>query len=222
MRDSGRMSAEPSPLTVAHHHYIRAHVPEEDPFLARLRAAAIEARIPPIWIAHEQAHFLCVLLRLIGAKRVIEVGTLAGYSAIALARGLPVDGRLDTIEISPRHADFAEKWIASSEVAGRVHVHRGAGADVLAGFPADSADAMFLDADKGSYPLYLEAALRIVRKGGLILADNALAFGQLLDPAPKDREVPAVRAFNDLVANDSRVEGAIVPLGDGVWVLRRR
>ena len=216
------MSAEASPVTSAHHRYIREHVPAEDAFLVRLRAAALEAKIPPIWIAHEEAHFLAVLLRLIGARSVIEVGTLAGYSAIALARGLPTEGTLDTIELSARHADFAEEWIAKSDVASNVRVHRGAGVDVLARFAPNCADAMFLDADKGSYGLYLEQALRIVRPGGLILADNALAFGQLLDTNATDREVPAVRAFNDVVARHPRVEGVIVPLGDGVWVLRKR
>lgn len=215
------MSAEASPLTAAHHLYLRAHVPPEDPFLVDLRAAAAREGIPAIWIAHEEAHFLCVLLRLIGARRVIEVGTLAGYSAIAMARGLPEGGRLDTIELLAKHAEFAERWIAQSDVASKVRVHRGAGSVVLAHFDADSADAMFLDADKASYPQYLEQALRIVRKGGLILADNALAFGQLLAEHPTDREVPAVRAFNDAVARDPRVEGVIVPLGDGVWVLRK-
>jgi predicted O-methyltransferase YrrM len=216
------MSAEASPVTIHHHRYIREHVPPEDAYLARLREAAIDANIPPIWIAHEEAHFLAVLLRLIGAKRVIEVGTLAGYSAIAMARALPPDGHLDTIEISPKHFDFAKQWVAKSNVAGRVKVHKGAGMDVLPSFAANSVDAMFLDADKGSYGLYLEQALRIVRPDGLILADNALAFGQLLDPNPSDREVPAVRAFNDAVAKNRGVEGVIVPLGDGVWVLRKR
>lgn len=216
------MSHDASPVTAAHHRYIREHVPAEDPFLVQLRAAALAADIPPIWIAHEEAHFLAVLLRLIGARRVIEVGTLAGYSAIALARGLLPDGRVDTIELSAKHAEFAEQWVAKSDVAGRVHVHRGAGVEVLPRFADESADAMFLDADKSSYGLYLTQALRIVRPGGLILADNALAFGQLLDPTPRDREVPAVRAFNDSVAANRAVEGVIVPLGDGVWVLRKR
>ena len=216
------MSAEASPVTAAHHRYIREHVSPEDPFLAELRAAALAEGIPPIWIAHEEAHFLATLLRLIGARRVIEVGTLAGYSAIALARALPRDGRLDTIEISPRHASFAERWIAKSDVKERVRVHVGAGVDVLPRFGAGEADAVFLDADKASYGLYLEQALRILRPNGLVLADNALAFGQLLDERPTDSDVPAVRAFNDRVARDSRVEGAIVPLGDGVWVLRKR
>ncbi len=216
------MSAEASPVTVQHHRYIREHVPLEDPFLWELRAAALAAKIPPIWIAHEEAHFLAVLLRLIGARRAIEVGTLAGYSAIALARGLTQGGQLDTIELSDAHADFAEHWIAKSDVKERVRVHRGKGLEVLPRFEANCADAMFLDADKSNYGRYLEQALRIVRPGGLILADNALAFGQLLDATPSDREVPAIRAFNDAVTREPRVEGVIVPLGDGVWVLRKR
>ncbi len=222
LRDAFDMSAEASPVTLAHHRYIREHVPPEDPYLTRLREAAIAANIPPIWIAHEEAHFLAVLLRLIGARRVIEVGTLAGYSAIAMARALPPDGHLDTIEISVEHADFAKQWIGKSNVAARIKLHRGAGMDVLPLFANNCVDAMFLDADKGSYGKYLEQALRIVRPDGLILADNALAFGQLLDAVPTDREVPAVREFNDAVVKNRGVEGVIVPLGDGVWVLRKR
>ena len=109
-----------------------------------------------------------------------------------------------------------------ADVAGRVQVFRGAGWDVLPTFAADSADAAFLDADKSSYPRYLAECLRIVRKGGLIMVDNALAFGQLLDPRATDREVPAVRAFNDHMAKVRELESVIVPLGDGLWVGVRR
>ena len=94
----------------------------------------------------------------------------------------------------------------------------GRGADVLAGLPADSADAAFLDADKASYPDYLRESLRIVKKGGLVMVDNAFAFGQLLDERPRDREVAAVRAFNDVMAREERLQSVIVPIGDGVWV----
>lgn len=125
---------------------------------------------------------------------------------------------LHTIEFEGRHADFAEEWIARSDVAGRVRVWRGRGADVLPRFEDGSMDAAFLDADKASYPLYLRECQRIVRQGGLILADNAFAFGQLFEEKPTDREVPAMRAFNDLVPATSGLEGVIVPLGDGVWV----
>jgi caffeoyl-CoA O-methyltransferase len=163
-----------------------------------------------------------ILLRAGGAQEVIEVGTLAGYSAIVMARALPPGGRVRTIEIEPKHAAFAREWAAKSDAAGRVEVHLGAGMDVLPTFDTHSADAAFLDADKRRYPQYLEQAVRIVRPGGLILVDNALAFGQLLDPTPTDREVPAVRAFNELMAARPDLQSVIVPLGDGLWVGVRR
>lgn len=216
------MSEESSTLGAAHFRYIAEHTIREDAFLRELKAAALADGIRPIWIAPEQAAFMRILLGLAGAREVVEVGTLAGYSAIAMARALPPGGRVRTIELDPKHADFAERWIAKSDVAGRVEVHRGAALDVLPRFAADSADAAFVDADKGNYPAYLRECLRIVRPGGLVMADNALAFGQLLDPDPADREVPAVRAFNDLVAATPALEAVIVPLGDGVWVGRRR
>ena len=215
------MSGTSSPVTPEHFAYVAAHTRPEDPFLADLKEAARAADIPPIWIAPEQASFMQVLLKLAGAKRVVEVGTLAGYSAIAMARALPAradGGLVQTIELSPKHADFAEAWVARSDVADRVEVLRGAGADVLAGLPDGAFDAAFLDADKTGYPTYLEHCLRLVRPGGMILVDNAFAFGQLLDAEPRDREVPAVRAFNDLMARTPGVHGVIVPLGDGLWV----
>lgn len=218
------MSATSSIVTAEHFAYIAARTRPRDPFLIELQAAASAADIPAIWIAPEQASFLQILLKAAGAKRVVEVGTLAGYSAIAMARALPSaaqGGRLATIELDRRHADFAQDWIGRSDVADRVQVHRGAGADVLATFEADSFDAAFLDADKRGYPVYLEHCLRIVRPGGLILVDNAFAFGQLLDEHPTDPEVEAVRAFNDRMAGTSGLHGVIVPIGDGLWVAVR-
>ena len=216
------MSEVSTEIKSEHFRYIAEHTLPEDDFLKRLKQAALEAGIPAIWIAPEQASFMRILLKAARAREVIEVGTLAGYSAIAMARALPPDGRVRTIELEPKHAEFAERWIARSDVAGRVEVLRGAGMDVLKTFADDSADAAFLDADKASYPRYLAECLRIVRRGGLIMVDNALAFGQLLDPKATDREVPAVRAFNEHMAKVREVEGVIVPLGDGLWVAVRR
>lgn len=212
------MSAESEVVTRAHLDYLAARTVREDAFLGELKRAAREEGIPPIWIAPEQASLMQILLRLAGAREVVEVGTLAGYSAIWMARCLPPGGRVRTIELSAKHADFAERWIARSDVAGRIEVHRGAGADVLRTFAADSADAAFLDADKASYPLYLRESLRIVRRGGLVLVDNAFAFGQLFDERPTDREAPAVRAFNEVMAATRELQSVIVPLGDGLWV----
>jgi len=216
------MSETSTLVTAEHFRYLAERTAREDAFLADLKRAAAQQGIPSIWISPEQASFMQILLRLARAREVIEIGTLAGYSAIAMARALPGDGRVRTIEINPAHADFAERWVARSDVAGRVIVHRGAGAQVLPGFAAGSADAAFIDADKPSYPAYLEQCLRIVRPGGLIMVDNAFAFGQLFDQRPTDREVGAVRAFNEVMAASAALHSIIVPIGDGVWVGVRR
>jgi predicted O-methyltransferase YrrM len=212
------MSSSSTLVTADHFRYLAARTRGDDALLVELKRAAVEAGIPAIWIAPEQASFMQILLRAAGAKRVIEVGTLAGYSAIQMARALPPGGRVDTIELSKKHADFAREWIARSDVRDRIVVHEGKGADVLRKLPSDTADAAFLDADKSSYPIYLEEALRVVRRGGLVLVDNAFAFGQLLDGHPRDREVGAVREFNDLMAREKRLHAIIVPIGDGLWV----
>jgi predicted O-methyltransferase YrrM len=212
------MSETSTLVTAQHFAYLAARTHGDDAFLKDLKRAAQAAGIPAISVAPEQASFMQILLRAIGARDVVEVGTLAGYSAISMARALPAGGTLRTIEYEKKHADFARAWIAKSDVFDRVHVLEGRGVDVLKTFGADSADLAFLDADKASYPAYLQHALRIVRTGGLILVDNAFAFGQLLDPHPTDREVLAVRAFNDVMAAEKRVHGVIVPIGDGLWV----
>ncbi len=202
-----------------HFDYLRERTTHEDEHLRTLRSAADAAGLPPIAIAPEQGAFLQILLRAAAAREVVEVGTLGGYSATWMARALPPDGRVRTIELDAKHANFAEHWIARSDVAGKIEVHRGAGRDVLARFRDDSADAAFIDADKTGYPHYLRECLRIVRVGGVIVADNALAFGQLFDAQPTDPGVPHVRAFNDLVPTlAERLQAVIVPLGDGMWV----
>lgn len=212
------MSATSSVVTAEHFAYVASRTRGDDAFLVDLKRAAAEAGIPAIWISPEQASFMQILLRLAGAREVVEVGTLAGYSAIAMARALPTGGRVRTIEVKGRHADFAEDWIGRSDVAGRIEVLRGRGMEVLPGVAADSADAVFLDADKTSYGAYLEESLRIVRRGGLVMVDNAFAFGSLLDEDCTDPDVAAVRAFNDQMAGVDGLQSVIVPIGDGLWV----
>ena len=217
------MSEQHSFLTHEVISYLASRTTPDDDFLTRLKAAAKKAGIPPIWIASEQAALIQILLRLVDAREVLEVGTLAGYSAISMARVLPTEGHLHTIELEDAHADFAEHWIKQADLPCAVTVHRGHAEQLLPGFHDGSMDAMFIDADKDNYALYLDAALRIVRPGGLILVDNAFAFGHLLDadddltPTGKD-EVWAIRAFNDLMARNDQIQGVILPLGDGMWV----
>ena len=214
------MSEESEAVSVALMDYVRAHARAEDPFLSSLRAAAHEAGLPRISIAPEQGRFMQLVLGLARAREVVEVGTLGGYSAICMAMALPAEGRVRTIEVEPKHADFAEAWVARSSVPGKVTVHRGPGREVLPGFADRSADVAFLDADKVNYRHYLDQCLRILRPGGLLMVDNAFAFGELLDPTSDDASVVAIRAFNERVHAEPRLEGMIVPYGDGLWMAR--
>lgn len=205
-----------------HFAWLCQHNRPEDRFLADLRRAAETAGLPTIHIAWEQAMLFALLLRLMGARRVVEVGTLGGYSAIAMARALPADGHVTTIEVEPRHATFARQQIARSDVAGRIEVLQGAALDVLPGLPTGSFDAALVDADKENYPGYLAHCLRLLRPGGLFVADNALAFGQLLEPTDDDPAVRGIRAFHRVMADTPGLEFVVVPLGDGCWVARKQ
>ena len=209
------MSHESTALTAAHYRYLRERTTGEDEFLRDLKRSAEAAGLPAIWIAPEQASFMQILLRLAGAREVVEVGTLGGYSAICMAR---TGASVRTVEVNPQHAEFAREWVGRSDVSDRVEVFLGDGREVLPTFAAGSADAAFIDADKGGYSLYLRECVRIVRPGGLIMVDNAFAFGQILDQAVEDDSVEAIRAFNDAMAENDQLQSIIVPLGDGCWV----
>jgi caffeoyl-CoA O-methyltransferase len=178
------------------------------------RAFAVPADMPSIMVGPSEGRLLALLLRLAGARRVVEVGTLAGYSAVHMARALPPDGHLWTIEYEPRHADVARANLAAAGVADRVTVHVGAGLEVLPTLDQHGPfDAVFLDADKVNYDGYARWALAHLRKGGLILGDNAYLFGDLLDDSPSGR---AMRGFHQLVAE--RCDSVCVPTPDGLVV----
>jgi predicted O-methyltransferase YrrM len=149
---------------------------------------------------------------------VLEVGTLGGYSAICMARALPPGSRLLTIEIESKHADFARRYIERAGLTDRIEVKVGRALDVLPSLDGERFDAIFLDADKEPLPTYLDWALRLVRPGGLIIADNALWGGRVYEQDETDDRTRAVREFNRRLASDSRVLGIIVPTHDGVAV----
>jgi predicted O-methyltransferase YrrM len=217
-REVGIMTEQSIAVTDELFRYVQGHTQPEDPLLRDLRREAAEAGIPTIAIAPEQGSLMQILLRLVGAREVVEVGTLYGLAAIWMARGLPEGGRVRTIEIDDAHADFAERAIARSDVADRIEVLRGAGRNILPALEDDSVDAVFLDADKESYDLYFPECLRIIRPGGLLMVDNAFVAGRVLDAECDHPGVQAMRAFNEMMANESRLRGIIVPVGDGLWV----
>jgi caffeoyl-CoA O-methyltransferase len=190
----------------------------EDELLARLREEADRTGLPPISISSDEGRLLQVLLTAIGARRVLEVGTLGGYSAICMARALPPDGRILSIEIEDKHATFARKYIERAGLDDRIEVRVGRALDLLPSLDGERFDAVFLDADKEPLPTYFDWALRLVRPGGLIIGDNALWGGRVYDGDESDDRTRGVREFNRRMATDPRVLGIIVPTHDGVAV----
>ena len=189
----------------------------EDAILTGIRARQEGLRLPPIHISADEGKLLHVLLRAIRAANVLEVGSLAGYSGVWLARALPPNGTLTTIEKDPRHAALARQAFAEAGFAARVRVLEGAALDVLRTL-TPGFDAVFLDADKASLPQYFESSLTLLREGGLLLCDNAFFHGSVVDPADTSPDTVGVRAFNLLAASDPRVISAIVPIRDGLVV----
>lgn len=190
----------------------------EDDTLLALREEADRTGLPPIAISPDAGRLLQVLLRAVDARRVLEVGTLGGYSAIWMARALPPDGRLLTLEAEPAHAAFARRWLARAGVADRVEVREGRALELLPALDGERFDVVFLDADKEPLPTYFEWALRLLRPGGLVIADNALWGGRVLDSSETDAKTQGVREFNRRLASDPRVTGIVVPTHDGVAI----
>ena len=179
---------------------------------ALAQAFAVPEGIPAIQVGPSEGRLLYLLLKLAGAKQVVEVGTLVGYSAIHMARALPTDGHLHSIEFDPKHADVARKNIERAGLADRITVHVGAGVDVLPTLEQHGPfDAVFIDADKQNYNRYGEWATKHLRKGGLVLGDNAYLFGELLDDSDRGR---AMRAFHEHVA--ATCESVCLPTPDGL------
>jgi caffeoyl-CoA O-methyltransferase len=187
----------------------------EDDLLREVRED-IARRSRPIQVSAASGRLLALFVRAVSATRVLEVGTLFGYSGIWMARELPPDGRLDTIEIETMHADAAEQWFERAGFSDRVVVHRGAGVDVLATLPGPY-DLAFIDADKQPYPEYARLALQRLRPGGVLIVDNAIRGGHIVE-AGVNADVDGIRAMHDLLAADSSLIATTVPVGDGMAI----
>ncbi|MBI3575822.1 MAG: class I SAM-dependent methyltransferase [Gammaproteobacteria bacterium] len=170
--------------------------------------------------AHEAA-LLQMLVRLTGARRVLEIGTFSGYSALALAEALPADGVLVTCDNDPEHARIAQSYFDRSPHGRKISLKLGPALETIASLPARAMfDFIFLDADKENYLNYYEAILPRLKTGGLLVADNVLWSGKVL--APRKKTDKAIAALNDRVRNDSRVECLMLPVRDGVSLIRKR
>ncbi len=200
--------------------YIVTLFAPEDELLGALREEADRTGLPPASISPDAGRFLQVLLRALGARRVLEVGTLGGYSAIWMGRALPSDGTLITLERDERHAAFAERYVGRAGLAAVVQVRRGRALDVLPSLDGEEFDLVFLDADRAPLATYFEWALRLVRPGGMIVAHNALLGGRVANAEARgdDDDVRALRDFNARIADDRRVTSILVPAYDGLLV----
>jgi len=167
-----------------------------------------------------EGRLLQMLVTISGAKRVLEIGTFTGFSALMMAEGLPEHGELITCEINKDHAAFARRYFRRSPHGRKIRLKMGPAVNTLKKIPDRSIDFIFIDADKVLYPLYYSEAMRVLRKGGLIAADNALLSGKAL--FPDDRDSRAIAVFNETIKNDSRAEKVFLPVRDGVYLIRKR
>jgi len=206
------------------HAYMVSRGVRQDNVLARVeRETAAMGSISAMQIAPDQGAFMEILARAVGATDALEIGTFTGYSAISIARGLAPGGHLLCLELSDEYAASAARNLEDAGVADRVEVRVGPADESLRALPErEMFDLVFIDADKEGYHVYFEEALKRTRVGGLILLDNVLQDGRVVDPAPDDESAHAVAALNDRLAVDERIDIAMVAIADGITIARKR
>jgi caffeoyl-CoA O-methyltransferase len=211
-------------LTPELYGYVVEHGARRDDVLRRLAAETEElGDIAIMQIAPEQGAFMTVLVRAMGARRALELGTFTGYSAICIARGLGEGGELVTCDLNGDWTRIARRYFQEAGVADRIDLRLGPALDTIRGLPADDPfDFAFIDADKAEYPDYYEECLRLLRPGGLIMLDNVLRGGQVLDGASDDARTVATRVVNDRAIADERVDVAMLGISDGITLALKR
>ncbi len=204
--------------------YIREHIDAEGEYLHKLyRATHLHLLYPRMASGHIQGRLLKMFVRMIQPRQVLEIGTYSGYSGLCIAEGLGDEGHLHTIEINEEQEDFTLPWLKNSDYADKITMHIG---DALKIIPELNItfDMAFIDGDKRMYPEYYEMVLRYLSNGGYMFVDNTLWDGHVLDENPResDLQTKGVKAFNDLVASDDRVEKVILPVRDGLTIIRKK
>lgn len=199
--------------------YVHARVPEH-PALVALRERTAPLPQAGMQIGPDQGAFMALLVRLIGARRLLEIGTFTGYSSTVMALALPDDGRITCCDVSVEWTDLARQAWADAGVAHKVDLRLAPASETLATLETGAYDLAFVDADKGGYDTYYTECLRLVRPGGVILLDNTLWSGEVVDPSVATDDVRAIRAINDRIAGDDRVDQVILPLADGLTLVR--
>lgn len=208
------------------HAYLLQVGVREPEILRRLREETAALPQRDMQIAPEQGALMALLVRLLGARRCLEVGTFTGYSSLAVALAMPPDGRIVCCDISREWTDIARRYWTDAGVADKVDLRLGPGLEtldaLLAAGEEGSYDFAFLDADKESYPNYVDRLIRLLRPGGLVVIDNVFWGGEVAEPGVDNRAVRAIRAVNQQLATDDRVDVAMVPIADGLTLARKR
>jgi caffeoyl-CoA O-methyltransferase len=207
------------------HRYLLAHSSPADPVVTDLieQTRALHPDVVNLQVAPEQALFLTLLTRLLGVRRAVEVGTFTGLSSLSIALGMSPDGRLTCFDVSEEYTAVAKRYWQRAGVGGRVELRIGDAREQLRTLPVEPhLDLAFIDADKTGYPVYWAELVPRVRPGGVLLVDNIFQHGAVVDPAAQGQNVTAIRAFNEQVRADERVELVILPIADGLTIARRR
>ena len=213
-------------ITDALHEYLLSVSLREPDVLKRLRESTADAPYVEWQIAPEHGQLIAFLVELIGAKRVLEIGTFMGYSALAMALAMPKDGILITCELTEKFIPLGKPYWKEAGVDDLIDLRIGAGLDIqeqlIAEGQSDSFDFVFIDADKQNYPNYYEKALKLVRPGGLIAIDNVLWRGEVINPENTKSTTQTIRDFNQALHNDERVSMTLLPIDDGLTLARKR
>jgi len=201
--------------------YIQSHIDDEGELLHDLyRQTNLKLLNPRMASGHIQGRLLKMLTGMIRPQRVLEIGTFTGYATICMAQGLPEDGMIDTVEVDDELETFITGWLEKSGYSSRVNLHIGSALDIVPRLGVKF-DMVFMDGEKRQYPEYYEMLLDHVKPGGYILADNTLWDGHVVDSAyDRDPQTIAIRRFNDMVHCDPRVEVSMIPIRDGITIIR--
>lgn len=200
--------------------YVDAHTDAEPELLQRLHRETWQKVIMPRMLSgHFQGRFLAFLSRILQPERILEIGSYTGYSAICLCEGLRPNGRMDAVEINPELNTIQDKYWKEAGIFDKITRYNGPAATILPTLDGGY-DLIFLDADKENYPHYYEECLRLLRTGGVLLIDNVLWTGKVVEPVTKhDPETKALQAMNDHIANDARVSKLMLPIRDGIFAV---
>ncbi len=202
--------------------YVHRYGAREHPVLTALRERTEQLPEHQMQIGPDQGAFMAMLVRLTGAKRILEIGTFTGYSSTVMALAMPPGGRITCCDVSREWTDIARQAWADAGVEDRIELRLAPATETLASLDDGTFDLAFIDADKPNYDAYYEGCLRVVRPGGLILIDNVLWSGDVADPSVDNENVRVMRDLNEKIAADERVDHVLLPLADGLTMARVR